>query len=337
MALLPLWSGVDLLGRHGGSRWSLPDDLHEWPTILQSGAANQLRDLRTQLTHLDRSSSLTIDKEHFQANIDVQQFRPDEISVRLLDDHSVKVEAKHEEQQDDHGFISRHFVRRYLLPKDCDPTKLKSKLSADGILVITAPKKQEDDAIEGQEIPISHVRPFISRPHLWPSHYGFFGAEMLRTPSLDKADFNFLKSQSSGSLYRRTKCLETNPCSSCFSSCLPSTFHGNFLWLELLDIDFRLEMILVHSDRGVFFQLGQMVEHRIEGMESFFRKKLRYQVSSRDSRSRLDLTPRTFRLNLTTTQCWKCLYTRRCASRTFSIMLANCISNGLDKSEIPYV
>ncbi|ERL88539.1 hypothetical protein D910_05924, partial [Dendroctonus ponderosae] len=119
-------------------------------------AANQLRDLRTQLTHLDRSSSLTIDKEHFQANIDVQQFRPDEISVRLLDDHSVKVEAKHEEQQDDHGFISRHFVRRYLLPKDCDPTKLKSKLSADGILVITAPKKQEDDAIEGQEIPISH-------------------------------------------------------------------------------------------------------------------------------------------------------------------------------------
>ncbi|XP_019759078.1 alpha-crystallin A chain isoform X2 [Dendroctonus ponderosae] len=172
MALLPLWSGVDLLGRHGGSRWSLPDDLHEWPTILQSGAANQLRDLRTQLTHLDRSSSLTIDKEHFQANIDVQQFRPDEISVRLLDDHSVKVEAKHEEQQDDHGFISRHFVRRYLLPKDCDPTKLKSKLSADGILVITAPKKQEDDAIEGQEIPISHVRPFISRPHLWPSHYG---------------------------------------------------------------------------------------------------------------------------------------------------------------------
>lgn len=70
-------------------------------------AANHLRDLTAQLAHLDRSSSLTIDKEHFQANIDVQQFQPEEISVRLLDDHSVKVEAKHEELQDDHGFISR--------------------------------------------------------------------------------------------------------------------------------------------------------------------------------------------------------------------------------------
>lgn len=61
-------------------------------------------------------------------------------------------------------------MRRYLLPKDCDTTKLKSKLSADGILIISAPKKREDEDIEGREIPISHVRPFISRPHLWPSH-----------------------------------------------------------------------------------------------------------------------------------------------------------------------
>jgi len=62
-------------------------------------------------------------------------------------------------------------VRRYLLPKDCDTTKLKSKLSADGILVITAPKKKEDDEEEGQEIPILHTRPFFRRPHLWPSHH----------------------------------------------------------------------------------------------------------------------------------------------------------------------
>lgn len=66
-----------------------------------------MRDLRSQLAHFDRSASITEDKDHFQANIDVQQFRPDEISVKLIDDHTVKVEAKHEEQQDDHGFVSR--------------------------------------------------------------------------------------------------------------------------------------------------------------------------------------------------------------------------------------
>lgn len=69
---------------------------------------DHLRDLRNQLAHFDQGASVTVDKDHFQAHIDVQQFRPEEISVRLLDDHSIKVEAKHEEQQDDHGLISRY-------------------------------------------------------------------------------------------------------------------------------------------------------------------------------------------------------------------------------------
>lgn len=55
------------------------------------------------------------DKEKFQTNLDVQQFSPNEITVTTVD-NTIVVEGKHEEKQDEHGFVSRHFVRRYVLP-----------------------------------------------------------------------------------------------------------------------------------------------------------------------------------------------------------------------------
>ncbi|RLU15937.1 hypothetical protein DMN91_011695 [Ooceraea biroi] len=75
-----------------------------------------------------------------QVILDVQQFSPDEITVKTVDNHVI-VEAKHEERQDEHGYISRHFVRRYLLPPSHDLANVNSTLSSDGILTITAPKK----------------------------------------------------------------------------------------------------------------------------------------------------------------------------------------------------
>lgn len=102
-----------------------------------------------------------IDKERFQVNLDVQQFGPHEISVKTVDDFIV-VEGKHEERQDEHGFVSRQFVRRYQLPgedplwttmslhqikfpfklaADYDPKDVVSSLSSDGVLTVMAPPK----------------------------------------------------------------------------------------------------------------------------------------------------------------------------------------------------
>lgn len=75
-----------------------------------------------------------------QVILDVQQFSPDEITVKTVDNHVI-VEAKHEEKQDEHGYISRHFVRRYVLPPSHDLANVTSTLSSDGVLTITAPKK----------------------------------------------------------------------------------------------------------------------------------------------------------------------------------------------------
>ncbi|CAK9804360.1 Protein lethal(2)essential for life [Anthophora quadrimaculata] len=93
--------------------------------------------------HSSGSSTIQIDnKDNFQVILDVQQFSPEEITVKTVG-NNVIVEAKHEEKQDEHGFVSRHFVRRYLLPSSHDTINVTSSLSSDGVLTITAPKKGE--------------------------------------------------------------------------------------------------------------------------------------------------------------------------------------------------
>lgn len=73
-------------------------------------------------------------------SLDVQQFLPNEITVKTSD-NVVTVEGRHDEKEDDHGYISRHFVRKYNLPKDIDCADLVSTLSSDGILTIKAHRK----------------------------------------------------------------------------------------------------------------------------------------------------------------------------------------------------
>jgi len=87
--------------------------------------------------------------------LDVQQFKPEEIKVKVTDG-SVIVEGKHEERQDKHGFISRQFTRRYKLPSNTNLEAIKSNLSSDGVLTIAAPKKAIQGA-EDREIPITHT------------------------------------------------------------------------------------------------------------------------------------------------------------------------------------
>ncbi|XP_026825398.1 heat shock protein 27-like [Ooceraea biroi] len=89
--------------------------------------------------------------------LDVQQFEPDEITVKVLDDFVV-VEGKHEEKKDEHGSISRHFIRKYMVPEQCDSEKLTSTLSLDGVLTITAPRKPEaEEARKERVINIEHT------------------------------------------------------------------------------------------------------------------------------------------------------------------------------------
>ncbi|XP_033211421.1 alpha-crystallin A chain-like [Belonocnema kinseyi] len=87
-------------------------------------------------------STVKADKDQFHAVLDMMHFMPDEITVKVVDKF-VLVEAKHEEKQDEHGWVSRSFCRKYPIPEQYDLQEVKSSLSSDGVLTITAPKKYD--------------------------------------------------------------------------------------------------------------------------------------------------------------------------------------------------
>ncbi|XP_045779787.1 protein lethal(2)essential for life-like [Maniola jurtina] len=112
-----------------------------------------------QLANVAREvgSNIKADKDKFQVNLDVQHFAPEEISVKTADGYII-VEGNHEEKKDEHGYISRKFVRRYALPDGCNPETVQSKLSSDGVLTVIAPRKPS--AIKNERpIPIQQTGP----------------------------------------------------------------------------------------------------------------------------------------------------------------------------------
>ncbi|XP_058630941.1 heat shock protein beta-1 [Onychostoma macrolepis] len=74
----------------------------------------------------------------WKISLDVNHFAPSEITVKIQDGLLV-VAGKHEERQDEHGYISRCFTRKYTLPGGVEAESLQSCLSADGILTVEAP------------------------------------------------------------------------------------------------------------------------------------------------------------------------------------------------------
>ncbi|CAG9833598.1 unnamed protein product [Diabrotica balteata] len=97
------------------------------------------------------TDDVVYDKNKFQVNVDVQHFKPEEIQVKFAN-NTVTVEAEHEEKQDEHGQIYRHFVRKYTIPESYDIKQLQSQLSSDGVLTLSAPKS--GDKLEHRTIPI---------------------------------------------------------------------------------------------------------------------------------------------------------------------------------------
>lgn len=110
------------------------------------------------------NSTVTIDKNKFQANLNVQQFKPEEISVKILGDRTVTVEGRHEDNSEENGHTLRHFVNKFVLPKNVNASKIESNLSSDGILTITAPTIAEEQ-IEQKSIPIIQTgKPLKAKP-----------------------------------------------------------------------------------------------------------------------------------------------------------------------------
>lgn len=96
--------------------------------------------------------SIKIGKDKFQLSIDVRNFSKDEIRVKARQEYVI-VEGK-QEKKTKSGFVMRQFVRKFKLPQGCSPNTMESKLSADGILTITAPR-----VIDEPELPCETLIP----------------------------------------------------------------------------------------------------------------------------------------------------------------------------------
>ncbi|MBN3282051.1 CRYAA protein, partial [Polyodon spathula] len=87
------------------------------------------------------TSEVRSDRDKFTIYLDVKHFSPEELSVKIVDDY-VEIQGKHGERQDDHGYISREFHRRYRLPSNVDQSVITCSLSSDGLLTFCGPKIQ---------------------------------------------------------------------------------------------------------------------------------------------------------------------------------------------------
>lgn len=131
-----------------------PSDLllssSECPFLVSLSPAGYLRSAASKLDELEKQAK--VGKDGFQVNLDVQHFKPNEISVKTVN-NSIIVEANHEEREDSHGYISRKFTRRYDLPEEFKAKDVVSSISSDGILSIKCPKSEP--AIEGN---VRHIQ-----------------------------------------------------------------------------------------------------------------------------------------------------------------------------------
>ncbi|NP_001087283.1 heat shock protein family B (small) member 1 S homeolog [Xenopus laevis] len=89
--------------------------------------------------------------DRWKISLDVNHFAPEELVVKTKDG-IVEITGKHEEKQDEHGFVSRCFTRKYTLPPGVDINAVASSLSPDGILTVEAPLPKP--AIQSAEINI---------------------------------------------------------------------------------------------------------------------------------------------------------------------------------------
>lgn len=95
--------------------------------------------------------NMTIDDNIFKIILNVQQYSPEEITVKVVNCQLV-IEGKHEDKQDGNVVLVRQFIRRFILPNYADVDQATSTISSDGILTITVPLTKNEKVINIERI-----------------------------------------------------------------------------------------------------------------------------------------------------------------------------------------
>lgn len=119
-------------------------------------------------------STMNIDSDGFKITVNVQQYNPEEITVKVVDNWVI-IKGIHE-KQDKSNVRSQQFVIRYLLPySSSDIDHITSSTSSDGILTITVPFRTDPKVIQIEQ----------SRKSAFSSNTGQIGAGQIGTEQID--------------------------------------------------------------------------------------------------------------------------------------------------------
>lgn len=135
---------TNTMERHHRGFWDLDpwvSPAHMWdydPMGFPTSCLPHSKRLDQLKTEVEKEFIPKIGKDGFEISLDVQQFMPREISVRIHN-NTIVIEGKHDEIPDRHGYVSRQFTRRYSLPPGYESDEIESSLSNDGVLTIKGP------------------------------------------------------------------------------------------------------------------------------------------------------------------------------------------------------
>lgn len=102
--------------------------------------------------------------DSYQVSLDVSSFNPKELSVKVIGNEIIVV-GQHEARPDEHGFISRQFTNRYVIPENYDVQTVSTTLDTAGKMTIKAEKlKPAVEAAQERIIPIQRVASVVEQP-----------------------------------------------------------------------------------------------------------------------------------------------------------------------------
>ncbi|XP_063611136.1 protein lethal(2)essential for life-like isoform X1 [Penaeus indicus] len=133
---------------------SILDKFDDTGLKVDTGSRSKCRDVysRIRSSKIDEdlyaSQALQITEKDgkFQAVMDVKDFNPSDLQVKVVDDRVV-VEGKYEKKSEDGSSMSsKSFYKEFTMPPSADIDQVATALSKDGVLTVKAPKREGDVA-----------------------------------------------------------------------------------------------------------------------------------------------------------------------------------------------
>ena len=120
-----------------------------YPSTLRHFGGGESNVLQSML--FDATSAQTITEKdgqkHVNYHFDVSDFQPEEIEIKTIQNKQLEVKGVHESKTDG-GTVKREFHRVVSIPENVKVDELKSVLSPEGVLSVSAPLLEPPEAIK---------------------------------------------------------------------------------------------------------------------------------------------------------------------------------------------